>query len=117
MLRDAMTTYTFCVLSSTGTGHKSIIHTPRGAPADFNSGAIILTKGAETPLWNQAQSPSPSINALTVAGRAAPSWVSGGDHYVSFTAGALTVQVFSSDPTITTDQLAALGNALQGLPQ
>ena len=87
------------------------------APADYTSGSIILTKGTDAPLWNQGQSPSPSINALTVAGRAATNWVSGGDHYVSFTAGELTVQVFSSDTRITTDQLVALGNALQGLPR
>jgi len=54
---------------------------------------------------------------LTVAGRAATNWVSGGDHYVFFTAGDLTVEVSSSDTTVTTDQLVALGNALQGLPQ
>jgi hypothetical protein len=81
------------------------------------SGTIIVTEGTDAPLWNHWQSPSPSTGAVTVAGHPATNWVSGGDHYVTFTAGELTVQVFSSDNTVTTDQMVALGNALQGLPQ
>lgn len=104
-------------LTLTGKWRKYLHFSKPGAAPDFTSGTIILTRGAEAPFWNGAQSPSPSINALTVAGRAATNWVSGGDHYVSFTAGALTVQIYSSDTTISTDQLVAVGNALQGLPQ
>jgi hypothetical protein len=107
----------FYALTLSGKWHKYLHFSRPDAAADFTSGSIILTKGPETPHWNAGQSPSPSIGSLTVAGRAATNWVSGGDHYVSFTAGALTVQVFSSDKTVTTDQLVALGNALQGLPQ
>jgi hypothetical protein len=83
---------------------------------DLSAGVVIVTKASVQPPRNPA-SPSPAVAALTVAGRPATSWVSGGDHWVFFTAGQFTVEVYASDKTVTTTQMIALADALQGLPK
>jgi hypothetical protein len=82
-----------------------------------SAGAVIITRGTSRPLWNQAQSPSPAVAPTTVNQRPATVWLSGGDREIYYTAGDLTVEVFVSDKNITQDQMKAVGDAVQGLPQ
>lgn len=83
---------------------------------DVSAGVVIVTKASVQPPLDPA-SPSPTVEAVTVAGRPGTSWVSGGDHWVFFTAGQFTVEVYASDPSVTTTQLVTLADALQGLPK
>jgi hypothetical protein len=79
------------------------------------SGVVIVTEGSVTPPHNPA-SPSPSTVSVTIAGRPAAEWTSGGDRWVYFTAGALTVEVYAIDQAMTTEQLVTVAGALRGLP-
>ncbi len=79
-------------------------------------GVVLVTKASVKPPLNPSL-PSPAAKTLTVTGRPATEWVSGGDHWVFFTAGQFTVEVYASDKAFTTPQMVAVADALQGLPK
>jgi hypothetical protein len=83
---------------------------------DQGAGVVIVTKASVQPPRNPA-SPSPVVNPLTVDGRPATSWVSGGDRWVFFPAGQFTVEIYAYDKSFTTTQMVALADALKGLPK